>query len=394
MLAHNEQEIIDKIKSGYSLPSLSTVALKLVEMASVETTSVDEMTNLIEKDPALTVRLLKTANSAFFRTQSPITTVEQSIMRIGLNHLRMMALSLSLRDTFPLGKVGSMDYEKFWRASVYQALLAKSLANQLKICKPEEAFVAGLVLEIGFLIFHDLFIKNSDIKFENRLYPIEDQIAWEEENFGINHRKVGKAALTFWQFPQIIVECQDYYAANIGDQDIPPLARMTVVAHEFSSLICDESLQWDTIFNKTENIYKIDHDILTDMLISTFEEVEQLAASLKVEMNRQNDIIALIEKAHSALTTLSHKLLSPDRTLPSFSNLAESINDEKVRSALQAVAHEIRNPLVAVGGFAKKLAASIDPASPEWQYVEVITKEAERLQKAFSMMTGNLKSAN
>ncbi|MDX9715277.1 MAG: HDOD domain-containing protein [Dissulfurispiraceae bacterium] len=394
MLAHDDKDIIERIKSGYSLPSLSTVAMKLVDMASSETSSIDEMSNLIEKDPALTVRLLKTANSAFFKTQQPITTVDQSIMRIGINHLRMMALSLSLRDTFPLGKVGSMDYEKFWRASVYQALLAKSLAVQLKTCKPEEAFVAGLVLEIGFLIFHDLFVKNSNIKFEGRLYPIEDQIAWEEENFGTNHRKVGKAALTFWQFPPVIVECQDYYAASISDENIPPLARMTVVAHEFSSLICDESLQWETIFSKTEHIYKIDHDILTDILISTFEDVEQLSASLKVEMSRQKDIIALIEKAHVTLNTLSNKLPTPDGLPPSFSSLAESLGDARVRSALQAVAHEIRNPLVAVGGFARKLAASIDPASPEWQYVEVIEKEATRLQKAISIMTGNIKSAN
>lgn len=399
MAARDEQEIIDKIKSGYSLPSLSTVAMKLVEMAASETTSVDEMTDLIEKDPALTVRLLKTANSAFFRTQSPITTVEQSIMRIGLNHLRMMALSLSLRDTFPLGKVGTMDYEKFWRSSVYQALLAKSLAEQLKTCKPEEAFVGGLVLEIGFLIFYDLFIKGSDIKFETRLYPIEDQIAWEEENFGINHRKVGRAALTYWQFPQVIVECQDYYAANISDEKIPALARMTVVAHEFSSLICDESLQWDTIFNKTEHVYKIDHDILTDMLIKTFGDVEQIAASLKVEMDRQKDIISLIEKAHSSLNSLSDKICIPGSakdicSTPSFTNIADTMDDAKVKSALQAVAHEIRNPLVAVGGFAKKLAASVDPSSPEWEYVQVIAKEAERLQKAFSIMTGNIKSAN
>ncbi|MCE5311988.1 MAG: HDOD domain-containing protein [Nitrospiraceae bacterium] len=400
MTAHyNEQEIIDRIKSGYSLPSLSTVAMKLVDMASSETTSVDEMSDLIEKDPALTVRLLKTANSAFFRSQTPITTVHQSIMRIGVNHLRMMALSLSLRDTFPLGKVGTMDYEKFWRSSIYQALLAKSLAEQLRTCKPEEAFVGGLVLEIGFLIFHDLFIKRSNIEFQNRLYPVEDQIAWEEENFGTNHRKVGRAALTYWQFPQVIIECQDYYAANISDDKIPPLARMTAIAHEFSSLICDESLQWNTIFSKTEHIYKIDHDILTDMLIKTFEDVEQIAASLKVDMDRQKDIISLIEKAHSSLTGLSDKLFAPAGSqdkcdTPSFTNISETLDDAKVKSTLQAVAHEIRNPLVAVGGFAKKLAASIDPSSAEWEYVQVIAQEAERLQKAFSIMTGNIKSAN
>ncbi len=127
-----EKDIIEKIKAGYSLPSLSAVALRLVETASNEYVSLAEMADLIEKDPGLTVRVVTIANSAFFRAAEPVSTVEQSIMRVGVNHLRVMALSLSLRDTFPMGKVGPMDYEKFWRSSLYQALLAKSFAQRLR----------------------------------------------------------------------------------------------------------------------------------------------------------------------------------------------------------------------------------------------------------------------
>lgn len=65
-----------------------------------------------------------------------------------------MGLLLSLRNTFPMGKVGPLDYEKFWRIfSLYRGLIGKSLAHHLKSYNPEEAFVAGLILEIGFLIF-------------------------------------------------------------------------------------------------------------------------------------------------------------------------------------------------------------------------------------------------
>jgi len=60
-----------------------------------------------------------------------------------------------------MGKVGPLDYENFWRISLYRGLIAKSLAHHLKSCNPDETFVAGLILEIGFLIFYDIFLKGG-----------------------------------------------------------------------------------------------------------------------------------------------------------------------------------------------------------------------------------------
>src|SRR5208283_1166780 len=112
--------------------------------------------------------------------------------RVGSDHLRVMALSLSLRDTFPMGRVGPIDFEKFWRSSLYQALIAKSLARKLRTCNPEGAFTAGLVLEIGFLIFFDIFLKGKEVEIkEIELHTLESQLAWETKNYGIDHRKIG-----------------------------------------------------------------------------------------------------------------------------------------------------------------------------------------------------------
>ena len=106
----NILDILKRIESGYSLPSLSPVALKLIEMASDERSSVDDLVKIIEKDPPLALRLLKLANSAFFASMQSSTTLKQAVIKIGFQRLRIMALSISLRDTFPMGKVGPFDY--------------------------------------------------------------------------------------------------------------------------------------------------------------------------------------------------------------------------------------------------------------------------------------------
>lgn len=386
------KDIIDRIKAGYALPALSSVAMKLVETASNESSSLSQMADLIEMDPGLTVRLLRIANSVFFRPVEPVSTVEQAIMRIGVTHLRVMALSLSLRDTFPMGRSGIMDYEKFWRSSLYQALLAKSFAGRLRKCDPEEAFVAGLILEIGLLIFFDIMVKGGQTDAPTELYPLEKLLSWEKEHYGSDHREIGAAALDYWKFPPGIIECQHVYNIESKTDEIPPLALVSEMAREFSALICEQSMEWGPLLRKAEKIYGIDQDALTDILVSTFNEVQDVAEGFKVEMNRDKDLIALVEKANLSLGELSEKMLelqeaAPGHGLPSFEQLGGFEPRPDVKDTLQAVAHEIRNPLMAVGGFAKKLSAALDPSSEGWKYVQIIVDESTRLENTLARMT-------
>ncbi|MFP4037938.1 MAG: HDOD domain-containing protein, partial [Desulfobacteraceae bacterium] len=205
-----EEKIRSAIAAGYNLPALSPVAMEAVELASREGVPASKIAGVIERDPSLAARLLKLANSPFFRAGMPIGTLTQAVVKLGFDRVRMMALSISLRDTFPMGKKGPMDYEKFWRLSLYRALIAKALASHLKTAHPEEAFVGALLEEIGLLVFYDLFIKD---RIENPppldLDDLENLLLWEKEAFGIDHRQVGRFVLSQWAFPDKILLCQE-----------------------------------------------------------------------------------------------------------------------------------------------------------------------------------------
>jgi two-component system cell cycle response regulator len=380
-----ETKILEKIADGYSLPALSPVAMRLVKLASDENISVTDLSEVIEKDASLTIRLLRLANSAFFHTGGPTTTIKQAIQMVGFNRLRVMALSLSLKDTFPMRRVGPLEYEMFWKSSLYQALLAKALAQRLGTCKPDEAFVAGLVLEIGLLIFFDIFIKGK-VEIESiQMHPLKTLIQWEREHYGVTHRQIGYAALKYWNFPREIIDCQRFYYVGPETPNIPNLALFCDMAREFSELICYKSMDWQSAVSMAEGTYNLDREILADILVSAFDEVQEISESLKVEMNRQQDILELVEKANKALSALSEKIIQINEAdsrfvLPTFAGLGAQ--DSAARKALQAVAHEIRNPLVTIGGFARKLERTLNPASNEWQYVRIIVEESTRLESA------------
>jgi HD-like signal output (HDOD) protein len=379
-------DLLKRLESGYALPSLSVIAIRLVELASEESCSVSDLVGLIEKDPSLTVRLLKLANSAFFRGGQPAVTVKQAILRIGFRQLRIMALSLSLRDTFPMGKVGPLDYEQFWRTSLYRALLAKSLARHLKTCDPEAAFIGGLTLGIGFLIFHDLFIKGKGIDMDSSLDTLDELLQWETERFGADHRQVGEAALRYWKFPEEIVRCQRGYMADVSD----PLARVCESARVLSHSLLRRSADFHSLFSEAKDAFGLTNDIINDIILTTFEEVEDISESLKLEMDKEKDLMDLMEKANRALSQISERIsdLRAEGPLPSFENLPDMPEGQAyVTETLQAVAHEIRNPLVAVAGFARKLAATVDPLSKGGEYARIILEEARRLEAALKEMT-------
>ncbi len=382
-------ELLHRIESGYSLPSLSPVALKLVELASDEECSVDDLVRLIDKDPSLVVRLLKLANSAFFGSTHHITTLNQAVIKIGFHRLRVMALSISLRDTFPMGKVGPIDYEKFWRSSLYRALIAKSLAEYIKNTRPEEAFIAGLILEIGLLIFFDLFIKDKGIQIVLEPEPLEDLLEWERDTYGLDHRQVGEAALRHWNFPEEIAICQRLYLHLAEADGVPPIAKLCELARSLSCILFLETMEFGSMYKEAEKILGIDQVIVNDILIDTFRQVEEIAQNLNMELDKEKDLISIMERANSALVKISEKITtvkdpSLEKPLPSFESLFQG--SENVDTTLQAVAHEIRNPLLAVGGFAKKLSDSIDPSSEGGKYAQIILEEAARLEKVLSHM--------
>jgi HD-like signal output (HDOD) protein len=384
-----QTDLLKRLESGYSLPALSVIAIRLVELAADEECSVNDLVSLVEKDPSLAIRLLKIANSAFFRTAEPATTLRQAVIRIGFQQLRIMALSLSLRDTFPMGKVGGFDYERFWRASLYRALMAKSLAEQAGTCNPEEAFVAGLTLGFGFLIFFTMFIKDAGVEIGRELDNLEKLLAWEEKKFGVNHRQIGAAALRYWKFPDSIIECQAGYAHHPRHSLLSTICEL---ARVISMSMFGRSKDFHDIFRDANEWFGLGEDSVNGAILSVFEEVEAIAESLKVEMNKEKDLLGLMEKANRALSGISEKIsmmqIQRDREEPpSFATIKEERDSrDVVVHTLQAVAHEIRNPLVTVAGFARKLSTALDPESRVGKYAQIILQEALRIEEALNQM--------
>lgn len=379
--------ILEKIGEGYGLPVLSPIALRLRELASSKTSSIDDLASLIAKDPSLAARLLRLANAAFFGNAGQITTIEHAVMRVGFTRLRDMAFAISLRDTFPMGKVGPMDYEKFWKSSLYRAIIAKGLAKTAVSCNPEEAFVAGLTLEIGLLIFFDLFIKGQ-IDSMPGLYPFETLLAWEHEQFGVTHREIGHQALRYWNFPEIILECQEYCLNEKRQDRAPSLALLCDAARRFSYLISEKGAGWHVMFTEIETICGIKSEMLTPVLVFAFNEVQEISESLKLKMSREGDLTELLEKANYTLQKLT--LTMAKWIFFVFTgkgrDSSEPMSQYSLTEKLQLVASEINKPLGIVREFVDNLVPAVSPGSTEWGRVQTFSEEVKKVELAVLLL--------
>jgi len=381
-------QIFRMLESGYALPPLSVIALRLLEVASDEDASNDQIVRTIEQDPSLTVRLLNLSNSALFGTGSPTATLSRAVMKLGHNQVRLMALSISLRDAFPMGKVEQFDYELFWRVSLYRGLIAQSLAQRSEAANREEAFLCGLTMEIGLPILFDLCIRGRTNQFSLDLEPLEELLENERACYGLDHREVGAAALKFWKFPDHIVACQEVHPGN-RDSNSSSLWEVCRLARLFSQVIVKGTQAFASFYSEAEAVLGISKENIHDAVFQTLADVEKIAQGFKLQIDRQRDMIAILENANRALVRISQTVPRypaerHEKNLPSFASIDRQ--DRCVEDALQAVAHEIRNPLTAVGGFARRLAVSLDPESQSGQYARAILEEALRLEKILSEM--------
>jgi HD-like signal output (HDOD) protein len=386
-------KILQQITTKDYLPSLSPLALRLIDLAANDRSSILDLTRIIEQDPGLTARLLKIVNSAFYTHREPISSISYAVMVAGFKKTRLMALNISLKDTFPLGKVNGMDYDFFWKTSLYRAILAQDLTKGSYLSNnldSEEVFTGGLILELGLLLLFHVCPESLKDSFPGGDVPLEQTLAWEEENLGINHRELGRLTLHHWHFPEQIIEAQRTHGPEAFKEEQSDLCRILEIAQICTQLFLGPGDDF-AFLKEIAQMLKMDLDRLSEILSEVFFKVEEIARELRLQINSNHDMLEVMEKANNALVKINGSLeKSLDKVIKLFardnqettscSSEMPAEQKQTLEKALDAVAHEIRNPLMVIGGFAQRLVKKGEEQVNVVKYAELIAQESRRLE--------------
>ncbi len=190
------------------LPTLPVVFQELFARMQDPDTQVSELAEVIARDQALTAKILKLVNSAFYGHSAQITTISRAVIIMGFQAVRSAALAVSVFEQFKDLQASSdhLDLEDFWRHSIGVSCLAKQLSLVLGRCQPEDAFVAGLLHDTGKLVMLQHF--PEDVNDLARA-AAEQRLTWracEDLLFPIDHAGIGRALFRAWDFPAAVVE--------------------------------------------------------------------------------------------------------------------------------------------------------------------------------------------
>jgi HD-like signal output (HDOD) protein len=207
------------------LPSLPEVALKIRRALASDDVSLKEIARLLGADPALAARMLRVANSAmFYRGNRPITSLSVAVSQLGQKMVRNVALSFAAQQVF-LG-YGSRPLRDLvsavWAHSVHSAVIAHALARVRTTLNPDEAFLAGLLHEVGKLY---ILMRAKDIGPALQADALKSVLGgW--------HARVGRAVIETWELPaELAVAVGDHETLSLEVADPPTLTAVLAVAN-------------------------------------------------------------------------------------------------------------------------------------------------------------------
>ena len=210
----DDARFITQLKYCKSLPTLPTVALQLIELAEDGSATLDEFAELIEFDPALTGKLMRTANSPFYGHRRKVTNLSDAIGLMGLNATISLTLSFSLRGLARVQGEAALGDTAYWSRSLLTGLAARTIAIELDEAQPEDFLLAGLLQDIGVLAMASM-LGSAYVNLYRESPDHESLLLQETAIYGFNHSQAGAELLSFWRLPDRV--CQSVWRSHTAD---------------------------------------------------------------------------------------------------------------------------------------------------------------------------------
>lgn len=202
-----EQVVTDAIREISHIATLPEITLRIVELVESPRSTAQDLHKVIANDPALCSRILKVVNSSFYGLPGQIGSINRAIVMLGLNAVKNIAIAASLAKLFRGGDLTpAFSAKGLWKHSVSVAATAKLLADKLGLAFSDEAFLAGLLHDIGLMVEMQ-YDRNRLVEVLQQVgvdaagVPAVDMLEVEEQIFGANHQHFGAGLCEKWKFP-------------------------------------------------------------------------------------------------------------------------------------------------------------------------------------------------
>lgn len=200
-----ENRVKQLIGNIRNLPTPPIVFEQIQKVLNEPDTSVGDVATILSEDPAMSVKVLKLTNSAFYGLQREVDSVKHAVMIIGLEAVKNLVLSASVLNMFKADQSNKDYHEAFWRHSLSTAFASRIVAKRFqsgKVFNPDPAFSAGLLHDIGKMVI-SCFLPDEFKTIQDKMKSDPDTTEYEVENsiLGFSHSHIGKELSAQWKLP-------------------------------------------------------------------------------------------------------------------------------------------------------------------------------------------------
>jgi HD-like signal output (HDOD) protein len=209
------------VKKTLELVSPPSTYSQLNDLLKDPNSSVDDISAIINTDPALVARLLKVVNSPFYGFPSQISTISRAITIIGTRELINLVLATSVINSFKGIPEDLINMRVFWRNSLACGIAAKALAKRCGYRATERYFIAGLLQNIGSLVLYQSMPEIAREAINSSRFGHEAIFKAEQRLLGFNHADLGATLIKAWRLPSSLAETVQYHHTPSTSVEFP-----------------------------------------------------------------------------------------------------------------------------------------------------------------------------
>ena len=303
-----DRKLLDRVRECPSLPSLPTVALRVLEISQSAEVDLADIGRVISKDPAMSSKILRTVNSSFYGNGHTVGTISQALVLLGTQAVRTLVVGFSLTGGLTKAKTTAFDRTTYWRRSIYAACAARTISGKLNLPQQESCFLAALLMDLGMLAL-DQVLGEEYGAVTSKVESHHDLVAVESQHLGVTHAEVSGLLSRQWKFPPVLQAPMEFHhqPQDVKEASARKLTDVVTLAGRCADIFVDKNAVWAIADVKRlgQEVFQFDEPAIDDMLKEIGERTKELAPLFEITIDPSVSYQSVLQRANEKLMQIS-----------------------------------------------------------------------------------------
>ncbi|WP_028582953.1 HDOD domain-containing protein [Desulfogranum mediterraneum] len=285
---NDPRQALSNLKISGNLPSMPQILVQLIDACHAQDVDLRQIAEIVSKDGPLSAKILQLVNSAFIGARSSFSDTGQAVVYLGADVIKNLAISVSVQQVFRRVETnGLLSLDRFWYHSFQNGLIAQQIATLINHPSPADAYLAGLLHDIGKLLLW--------MAFPGRYAPLllkgvrchNARLTFlEQEKLEINHCEAGAWLCEQWQLPSILADAIRYHHHPLTEVE-QTLELTKIIA--LSDLLSHSRADSEEALQAAHQLFGISPAQLAELYGESEEQITRIAEEFKIRIPKESN---------------------------------------------------------------------------------------------------------